>query len=233
MLFRDRRHAGILLANQLQSYRGDHQSILLALPRGGVIVGHELSLALHLPLDIFITRKLSAPEAPEFAVGAVSETGSVYLNQEAVRAMQLSQDDLDGLLAAQRREIARRQLLYRQGRGLPNLRHKTVIVVDDGIATGATFFATIDALSALSPLRIVAAIPVAPPSTAERVRALVDECVILSTPEPFAAVGCFYDDFEQVSDDEVVKTLHLAEEALRSAPQPRGGRAAVPSTNGV
>ena len=100
MLFRDRRHAGILLANQLQAYRGDHHAVVLALPRGGVVVGHEVSLALHLPLDVFITRKIAAPESPEYAVGAVSETGAVYLNREAVRAMQLSQEDLDGLIAA-------------------------------------------------------------------------------------------------------------------------------------
>ena len=179
MLFRDRRHAGILLANHLQAYRGAHHAVVLALPRGGVVVGHELSMALHLPLDVFITRKIAAPESPEYAVGAVSETGAVYLNQEAVRAMQLSHEDLDGLIAAQRREIERRRVLYREGRELPTLHHRTVILVDDGVATGATLFATLDALAALNPLRVVVAMPVAPPSTAERIRALVDECVIL------------------------------------------------------
>ena len=233
MLFRDRRHAGILLANHLQAYRGDHHAVVLALPRGGVVVGHEVSLALHLPLDVFITRKIAAPESPEYAVGAVSETGSVYLNQEAVRGMQLSQEDLDGLIAAQRREIERRRVLYREGRGLPHLNHRTVILVDDGVATGATLFATLDALSALNPLRVVVAMPVAPPSTAERIRALVDECVILSTPEPFAAVGCFYEEFEQVTDDEVIRTLHQANEAFQGEPNARRTRSAMPSTKGV
>lgn len=233
MLFRDRRHAGIMLANQLQAYRGDHHAVVLALPRGGVVVGQEVSLALHLPLDVFITRKIAAPESPEYAVGAVSETGAVYLNREAVRAMQLSQEDLDGLIAAQRREIERRRTLYREGRGLPQLHHRTVILVDDGVATGATLFATLDALSALSPLRVVVALPVAPPSTAERIRALVDECVILSTPEPFSAVGCFFEEFDQVSDDEVVRTLHQADEALRGAPHARRSRSVLSSTKGV
>lgn len=233
MLFRDRRHAGILLANHLQAFRGDHQAVVLALPRGGVVVGHEVSMALHLPLDVFITRKIAAPESPEYAVGAVSETGAVYLNQEAVRAMQLSQEDLDGLIAAQRREIERRRVLYREGRSLPHLHHRTVILVDDGVATGATLFATLDALSALSPLRVVVAMPVAPPSTADRIRALVDECVFLSTPEPFGAVGCFYEEFEQVTDDEVVRTLHQATEAFRGEPTARKTRSAMPSTKGV
>lgn len=233
MLFRDRRHAGILLARHLQTYRGDHHAVVLALPRGGVVVGHELSLALHLPLDVFITRKIAAPESPEYAVGAVSETGSVYLNHDAVRAMQLSQEDLEGLIAAQRREIARRQTLYREGRGLPQLHHRTVILVDDGVATGATLFATLDALSALNPLRVVVAMPVAPPSTAERIRTLVDECVILSTPEPFASVGSFFEEFDQVSDDEVVLTLHQANEAFQGEPTARRTRSAMPSPNGV
>lgn len=233
MLFRDRRHAGILLANRLQAHRGNRQAVVLALPRGGVVVGHELSMALHLPLDVFITRKIAAPESPEYAVGAVSETGAVYLNHEAVRAMRLSQDDVDGLIAAQRREIARRQALYRQERGIPHVHHRTVILVDDGIATGATFFATLEALSSLSPLRIVAAIPVAPPSTAERVRALVDECVILATPEPFGSVGSFFEDFEQVSDDEVIHILHQSNDTFRGEPGSQRTKAAMPSPKGA
>ncbi|SPP63128.1 phosphoribosyltransferase [Nitrospira lenta] len=233
MLFRDRRHAGILLANHLQVYRGDHQAVILALPRGGVVVGHEVSMALHLPLDVFITRKIAAPESPEYAVGAISETGAVYLNREAVRAMQLSQEDLDGLIAAQRREIERRRALYREGRGLPHLHHRTVILVDDGIATGATLFATLEALAALNPLRVVVAMPVAPPSTAARIRALVETCVILSTPEPFEAVGCFFEEFDQVTDDEVIRTLHQANEAFQGDRPTRRTPSAIPTTRSV
>jgi putative phosphoribosyl transferase len=169
-------------------------------------------------LDVFITRKVGLPEAPEYAVGAVGETGSFYLNPDAADAFALSREDLDGLIQAQRREIARRQALYRNGRPFPNLHNKTVIIVDDGIATGSTFFATIEAIAKLSPRRIVAAIPVSPRSTAEKVRSLVDDYVILSTPEPFGAVGEFYADFEQVEDEEVIHCLELAEEAYRKRP---------------
>ena len=233
MLFRDRRHAGVLLANRLQAYRGDPHAVVLALPRGGVVVGHELSLALHLPLDVFITRKIAAPESPEYAVGAVSETGALYLNQDAVNAMQLSQEDVEELIAAQYREIERRRVLYREGRELPRLHHRTVILVDDGVATGATLFATLDALAVLSPLRVVVAMPVAPPVTAARIRALADECVILTTPDPLSAVGGFFEEFEQVPDDEVVRILHLANETFQSGPNAQRIRSAMPSTKGA
>ncbi|MCC6139725.1 MAG: phosphoribosyltransferase [Nitrospira sp.] len=228
MLFRDRRHAGVLLANRLQAYRGDRHMIVLALPRGGVVVGHELSTALHLPLDVFITRKIAAPDSPDYAVGAVSETGAIYLSRDAVRAMQLSLEDLDGLITAQRRDIDRRRLFYREGRGLPQLHHRTVLLVDDGAATGATVLATLDALAALNPLRIVVALPVAPPSTAERIRALVDECVILSTLKPFGAVGDFFEEFDRVTDDDVLRALHQASEAFVGDSTVRRIRSAMP-----
>ncbi len=228
MLFDDRRHAGVLLAKELESYRGNTQALVLALPRGGVVVGLELSVELHLPLDVFITRKIGLPEAPEYAVGAVSETGSVYLNPDATDYLKLSRDDLDGLIEAQRHEIARRQGMYRQGRALPSLHNKTVIIVDDGIATGSTFFAALEALAKLAPRHVVAAIPVSPVSTAEKVRAKVDHCVILATPEPFGAVGEFYADFQQVDDEEVVRCLAQAEQTYRERPQAlRGGRSSI------
>lgn len=222
MMFTDRRHAGILLAKELESYRGDQYAMVLALPRGGVVVGHEVSLALHLPLDVFITRKIGLPECPEYAIGAVTESGSVYLNPDAEGAV--SQEDLAGLIEAQQHEIAHRQRLYRHGRTLPSLNGKTVIVVDDGIATGSTFFATVEALKAMAPRRVVAAIPVSPRSTADKVLARVDQCVILATPEPFGAVGEFYAEFEQVEDEEVVRCLAQAEQAYRERPHAlRGG----------
>lgn len=218
-MFRDRRHAGVLLAKALESYRGDPTALVLALPRGGVVVGHELNVALHLPLDVFITRKVGLPESPEYAIGAVSETGSFFLNPDAAAALNLSREDLEGLIQAQRLEIARRQALYRKGRPFPAIHNRTIIIVDDGIATGSTFFATIEAVAKLSPRRMVAAIPVAPRSTAEQVRARVDDCVILATPDPFGAVSAFYVDFEQVEDEEVIYYLHLAEVAYRTGPQ--------------
>jgi len=228
MLFDDRRHAGVLLAKELESYRGHPDTLVLALPRGGVVLGLELSVELHLPLDVFITRKIGLPEEPEYAIGAVSETGSVYLNPDAADYVNVSGDDLDGLIEAQRHEIARRQALYRQGRPLSAIHHKTVIVVDDGIATGSTFFATIEALAKLTPRSVIAAIPVSPVSTAAKIRAKVDHCVILATPDPFGAVGEFYADFQQVSDEEVVRCLAQAEQTYRERPQAlRSGRSSI------
>lgn len=213
-MFRDRGHAGFSLAKQLNAYRADPNTVILALPRGGVAVGYEISRTLHLPLDVFITRKLSTPENPEYAIGAVSETGAIYLNSEAVDAFQLSHDDLEGLIQAQRREIARRQTLYRQGRPVPALTDRRVILVDDGIATGSTFFATIEAVTELSPRRLIAAIPVGPRETLTRVKSLVDELVVLEVPDPFIAVGAAYQDFTQVEDAQVVALLKAAQDTL-------------------
>jgi putative phosphoribosyl transferase len=214
MIFRDRGHAGFSLAKELNAYRGDPTAVVLALPRGGVVVGYEISRTLHLPLDVFITRKLSTLDNPEYAIGAVSETGAIYLNSEAVDVFHLSQEDLEGLIQAQRREIARRQTLYRQGRSVPLLTDRTVILVDDGIATGSTFFATIEAVTELSPRRLIAAIPVGPRETLARVKSLVDELVVLEMPDPFSAVGNAYQDFTQVEDGQVVMLLKAAQDAL-------------------
>jgi putative phosphoribosyl transferase len=214
MIFRDRGHAGVSLAKELNAYRGDPNAVILALPRGGVAVGYEISRTLHLPLDVFITRKLGTPDNPEYAIGAVSETGAIYLNPEAVDAFNLSHDDLEGLIQAQRREIARRQALYRQGRRVPALADRTVILVDDGIATGSTFFATIEAVTELSPRRLIAAIPVGPRETLARVKSLVDELIVLEVLDPFSAVGEAYQDFTQVEDEQVVALLKSAQDEL-------------------
>ena len=213
-MFRNREEAGRMLADELSHYRNDPTALILALPRGGVAVGYQLSLALHVPLDVFMTRKIGAPGNPEYALGAVAETGSRYLNQEAVSSFGLSQDELDRLIQVQEQEIARRTDLYRQGRLLPPLTGRTVLLVDDGIATGSTFLASALAIRGLQPHRLVGVIPVGPPSTIREVRAHVDELVVLMTPEPFAAVGNFFVDFTQVEDRDVVEYLNLAEEAL-------------------
>jgi len=213
-MFRNREEAGRILADRLSHYRNDPTSLILALPRGGVAVGYQLSLALHLPLDVFITRKIGAPGNPEYAIGAVAETGSRYLNQEAVSSFGLSRYGLDRLIHVQEQEIARRKDLYRQGRPLPHLTGRTVLLVDDGIATGSTFLASALAIRGLQPRHLVGAIPVGPPSTIREVRAHVDELVVLMTPDPFEAVGNFFMDFTQVEDRDVVEYLNLAEEAL-------------------
>jgi len=211
---RNREEACSQLVAAMLQYRNDPRGLILALPRGGVAVGYQLSLALHLPLDVFLTRKIGAPGNPEYAIGAVAETGSRYLNQEAVSSFGLSRYELDRLIHVQEKEIARRKDLYRQGRPFPQLTDRTVLFVDDGIATGSTFLASALAIRSLQPHRLVGAIPVGPPSTIREVRALVDELVVLMTPDPFHAVGNFFVDFTQVEDRDVVEYLNLAEEAM-------------------
>ena len=213
-MFRNRDEAGRILANKLSHYRNNPTALILALPRGGVAVGYQLSLALHLPLNVFMTRKIGAPGNPEYAIGAVAETGSRSLNQEAVNSFGLSQHELDQLIHVQEKEIARRKDLYRQGRSLPQLTGRTVLLVDDGVATGATFIASALAIRSLQPRRLVGVLPVGPPSTIREVRAHVDELVVLMTPDPFYAVGNFFTDFTQVEDHDVIQYLNLAEEAM-------------------
>jgi putative phosphoribosyl transferase len=216
-MFRNREEAGELLVTELARYRNDPTGIIVALPRGGVAVGYQLSLGLHLPLDVVITRKIGAPDNPEYAMGAVSETGAVYWNREALQALAPSQGDLDRAIHAQKDEVARRVALYRQGRSFPHLADRTVVVVDDGIATGATFFASVASVRHFKPRRVIGAIPVGPGSTIREIRAVVDELIVLMVPEPFYAVGNFYDDFAQVEDREVLQYLNMAEEALASS----------------
>ena len=213
-MFRNREEAGRMLADELRQYRNDPTGLILALPRGGVAVGYQLSLALHLPLDVFMTRKIGAPNNPEYAIGAVAETGSLYLNQEAISSFGLSRYELERLIHVQEKEIARRKGLYRQGRPLPQLTGRIVLLVDDGIATGSTFLASALAIRSAQPCRLVGVIPVGPPSTIREVRPHVDELVVLMTPDPFEAVGNFFVDFTQVEDRDVIQYLNLAEESM-------------------
>ena len=215
MTFKNREEAGRGLVERLIQYRDDPTAIIVALPRGGVAVGYQLSLGLHLPLDLFIARKLGAPDNPEYALGAVGETGTVYLNPEAMAAFHLSRSDIQMSIQMQQQEIARRQGLYRQGRQLPTLTDRIVILVDDGIATGSTFFASAQSIRQLKPRRLIGAIPVGPVEIIGEARPQVDELIVLATPDPFWAVGNHYIDFAQVSDHDVVEYLNLAEESLR------------------
>ena len=213
-MFRNREEAGELLAQELIQFRKDPSAILLALPRGGVAVAYQLSLALHLALDVLITRKIGAPGNPEYALGAVSETGAVYWNREALLGLSLTERQLSAAVQAQQKEVTRRVALYRQGRPFPDLNDRTVILVDDGLATGATFFASVATARQGNPRRVIGAIPVGPRSTVEEARKLVDQLIVLRVPDPFYAVGNFYRDFEQVEDREVLQYLNLAEEAF-------------------
>ena len=213
-MFKNREEAGELLAQELIQCRKDPSAILLALPRGGVAVAYQLSLALHLALDVLITRKIGAPGNPEYALGAVSETGAVYWNREALLGLSLTERQLSAAVQAQQKEVTRRVALYRQGRPFPDLNDRTVILVDDGLATGATFFASVATARQGNPRRVIGAIPVGPRSTVEEARKLVDQLIVLRVPDPFYAVGNFYRDFEQVEDREVLQYLNLAEEAF-------------------
>lgn len=214
MVFKNREEAGRRLVDRLIQYREDPAALILALPRGGVAVGYQLSLGLRLPLDVFITRKLGAPDNSEYALGAVAETGTIYLNPDARTAYGLSRADIEDVVQVQQREIVRRQALYRQGRHLPALVDRIVILVDDGIATGSTFFASVQSVRHFKPGRLIGAIPVGPVETIQEARKQVDELVVLATPDPFWAVGNHYVDFAQVSDHDVVEYLNLADESL-------------------
>ena len=214
MTFKNREEAGRRLVERLVQYRNDPTAIILAIPRGGVAVGYQLSLGLRLSLDVFISRKLGAPDNSEYALGAVGETGTVYLNPDARTSYGLSREDIEDVVQVQQQEIARRQALYRQGRHLPTLTDRIVILVDDGIATGSTFFASVQSVRHFKPARLIGAIPVGPVETIQEARRHVDELVVLATPDPFWAVGNHYIDFTQVSDHDVVEYLNLADESL-------------------
>lgn len=203
MVFTNRRDAGRHLAAALDHLR-DQDPVVLAVPRGGVVVGREVAARLGALLDVIVPRKLRAPYNPELAIGAVAEGGAAVLDEMAhgVSAAYLEQET-----EAQLAEIARRVRAYRGGRPLPSLAGRTVIVLDDGIATGATLIAALRAVRAMAPSHLVAAVPVAPPESVARMAREADEVVCLSAPEFFQAVGQFYEDFTQVEDDEVVALL--------------------------
>ncbi|MBM3470460.1 MAG: phosphoribosyltransferase [Armatimonadetes bacterium] len=203
MVFTNRRDAGRHLAAALDHLR-DQDPVVLAVPRGGVVVGREVADRLGALLDVIVPRKLRAPYNPELAIGAVAEGGAAVLDEMAhgVSAAYLEQET-----EAQRAEIARRVKAYRGGRSLPSLAGRTVIVLDDGIATGATLIAALRAVRAMAPGHLVAAVPVAPPESVARMAREADEVVCLSAPDFFQAVGQFYEDFTQVEDAEVVALL--------------------------
>lgn len=208
-LFRDRHDAGRQLAQQLLHYKEAKDAIVIALPRGGVVVGYDISIALRLPLDVLITRKLGTPSNPELAMGALAETGYRHMNEEVVREYRVRKKELDEEIRRQSSEIDRRIQRYRGGRALPSLKGQTVILVDDGIATGATFFASLGALLKAEAARTVAAVPVAPPRVLAELKMLVDEVVVLHTSEWFFGIGQFYEQFPQVMDDEVIACLEM------------------------
>jgi putative phosphoribosyl transferase len=212
-LFRDRKDSGRSLADALERYKGTN-AIVIALPRGGVVVGNEVSQALGLRLDVIVTRKIGAPSNPEYAIGAIAETGNAQLNEEEIRLYGIPSRYIDDEIQRQRLEIERRVGLYRNGHKISSIRGEVVILVDDGIATGFTMFAAIRALKAHRPQKIVLAVPLAPMDVIDRMRAEVDEVVCLASPEPFMAVGIWYENFEQTTDEEVRNYMELARQRV-------------------
>jgi predicted phosphoribosyltransferase len=202
-LFRDRREAGRLLAEKLAAYANRPDVLVLALPRGGVPVGYEVARALSAPLDVFVVRKLGVPGYEELAMGAVATGGVRVLNDQLVERLGIPESLIDAVAARERQELARRERLYRGNRPPPDVRGRTVILVDDGLATGATMYAAIEALRQQNPARIVVAVPTASPETCEEMEIKADEVICAITPEPFHAVGRWYRDFSQTTDEEV------------------------------
>jgi erythromycin esterase-like protein/predicted phosphoribosyltransferase len=213
-LFRDRSEAGRLLAAKLTAYANRPDVLVLGLPRGGVPVAYEVAQALGAPLDVFVVRKLGVPGYEELAMGAVATGGVRVLNDQLVRRLGIPGALIDTVASQERQELARRERLYREGRPPPDVRGRTVILVDDGLATGATMHAAIEALRQLQPARIVVAVPTASPEACEEMRAKVDDVICAITPEPFEAVGRWYQDFSQTTDEEVRGLL-----AARKAPE--------------
>lgn len=205
--FRDRTHAGQYLAGKLQKYAHKPKTIVLGLPRGGVVVAHEIAKELGLPLDIFLVRKLGVPGYEELAMGAIASGGVRVLNQDVLRSINISRDDIQAIAQREEQELKRREAAYRNNRSRLDIKDYTVILVDDGLATGATMRAAVVALRRQGPQKIIVAVPTASPDTCAEFRAKVDEIICGITPSPFNAVGLWYDDFSQTSDEEVKHLL--------------------------
>jgi predicted phosphoribosyltransferase len=214
--FRNRTDAGRQLAEKLAAYANRPDVLVLALPRGGVPVGFEVARALGAPLDVFLVRKLGVPGYEELAMGAVATGGVRVLNDEIVCGLGISEHEIDAAVARELPELARRERLYRDDRPPPDVAGQTVILVDDGLATGATMRAAVQALRQQHPARVVVAVPTASPDTSEALRAEADDVVCAMTPDPFFAVGHWYEDFTQTTDDEVRHLLRAKGDLLTS-----------------
>jgi putative phosphoribosyl transferase len=207
--FQSRRQAGRLLAAELKHHKLPLNTLILALPRGGVPVGFAIAQALHLPLDVLVARKLGVPWQHELAMGALAGE-SLTLDQALIRDLRISPQDVDAAVVRERAEIERREKLYRGGRPAPLVRGRTVLLVDDGLATGSTMLAAARYVRSLGPASLRIAVPVGSEQACQLVERECNECVCLAKPRPFSAVGQWYEDFQQVSDDEVTNLLELS-----------------------
>src|SRR5881296_4753427 len=208
--FANRSEAGRLLAEKLEKYANRNDVIVLGLPRGGVPVAYEVAKRLHVPLDVFIVRKLGVPGFEELAAGAIASGGVRVLNEDVMRAIPYADEAIEAVTARETAELERRERIYREGRPPPELRDRIAILVDDGLATGATMRAAVKALRQRGAAKIVVAVPVGPPDTCHEIEEQADETICLSTPEFFQAVGQYYDDFSQTSDEDVRELLSHA-----------------------
>jgi putative phosphoribosyl transferase len=211
--FPNRMEAGRQLAQKLKQYAGRDDVIVLGLPRGGVPVANEVANQLHAPLDVFIVRKLGVPGFEELAAGAIASGGVRVLNEDVMRAIPNADQAIEALTARETAELQRREQIYREGRPAPELRDRIAILVDDGLATGATMRAAVKALRQRGAAKIVVGVPVGPPDTCHEIEEQADETICLSTPEFFQAVGQYYDDFSQTTDDDVRELLARARRA--------------------
>ena len=215
--FADRIDAGKRLASALANFAGKN-AIVLAIPRGGVVVGYEIAKALNSPLDVIIPRKIGAPGNPELAIGAMTEDGTIILDDALIRYMGVPVDYIKEESELQKREIERRLKFYRQNEPYPNLRGHDVIIVDDGIATGSTMKAALASVKNRGAKTVTVAVPVAPPSTIKELKKQADRVVCLNTPEYFQAIGQFYTDFTQTPDEEVIQLLKQSKQKNREKP---------------
>ena len=209
-LFRDRTEAGRLLAEKLREYANRSDVVVLALPRGGVPVAFEVARALNAPLDVFVVRKLGVPGHEELAMGAIASGGVRVLNEDVLRALGISRGVVDLVAEREQRELQRREREYRDGRAPIDIRDRTVILVDDGLATGSSMRVAAIALKQKDPAKIIVAVPVGAPETCAQFESEVDKVVCAAAPEPFRAVGEWYRDFSQTSDEEVRDLLSEA-----------------------
>jgi len=205
-LFSDRKEAGEILAEKLEKLRLENP-VVLAIPRGGVVVGYEVARKLKAPLDVIVPRKLGAPGNPELAIGAVAEDGTIILDSSLIDYLEVDEEYIKKEKERQVKEIKRRLNVYRGRFSRLEIERRDVVIVDDGIATGATIRAAIASVRKRKPASLTLAVPVAPPSTIEKLREEVDRIVCVSTPEPFFAIGRFYKDFRQTTDEEVIRLL--------------------------
>ncbi len=206
-IFRNRSEAGKLLAHQLSHFANKKNTLVLALPRGGVPVGYEIAQVLNLPLDIFLVRKLGVPGHEELAFGAIAMGDVIVFNESIVLQLGLDQETIQSVLEKERQVLDERNIKYRGDRPFPDLKDKNIILVDDGIATGATMRAAITALRQWKCASIIIAVPVASPEIYSQFRALADEIICLATPVSFVAIGSWYTDFSQTTDEEVYRLL--------------------------